>query len=297
MASVVAEPVLCPNCGQPLVARGQLGAVPHHWDELVYRCETCGFGFSNAMDPRQRRVIVRYPEMNVPVRVRNGLEDALGRAVNTRNRRTKWWKCCSSRSEDALTWTVARTLEQTGTLEQLIPQKLSESVSGEPSMVLWGVPVGGADAASLAGDLARISKLIGERPAGRSEPDIIVGWSDLLAIVEAKLDSRNEVKPTSYPGWPLYYSETAFRVPADSVARSGLYELVRNWRIGCELAGSRSFVLVNLAPTKLEADVSKLRSVITETPNRHLVTRTWSDALIGAPTEIRDYAKARGAIQ
>jgi hypothetical protein len=68
-------------------------------------------------------------------------------------------------------------------------------------------------------------------------------------------------------------------------------------RIGWELAGPRKFVLVNLAPTKLETDVSKLRSVITETPNRCLVTRTWSDALIGAPTEIRDYANARGAIR
>ena len=34
----------------------------------------------------------------------------------------------------------------------------------------------------------------------------------------------------------------------------GLYELVRNWRIGSELAGDSEFVLVNLAPTKLEAD-------------------------------------------
>ena len=132
MASLVADPVLCPNCRQPIVARGQLGAVPHHWDELVYRCEPCGFGFSNATDPRQRRVIVRSPELNVPVSVRKGLKDALGKAVNTRNRRTKWWKCCSSRSEDAMTWTVARTLQQTGTLGRLIPKKLSESVSGEP---------------------------------------------------------------------------------------------------------------------------------------------------------------------
>ena len=116
--------------------------------------------------------------------------------------------------------------------------------------MLWGVPVGGVDAASLADELARISDVLGERPAGRSEPDIIIGWSDLHAIVETKLDSRNDVKPASYPGWPLYYSETAFGVSAESVARIGLYELVRNWRIGCELAGPRNLVLVNLAPRR-----------------------------------------------
>ena len=297
MAIVVIEPVRCPSCGQLLVARGQLGVVPHHWNELVYRCEPCGVGYSNATEPRQRRVIVRSPEMNVPVSVRDGLEDALSRAVNTRNRRTKWWKCCSSRSEDALTWTVARALQESGKLERLIPPRLSEKVSGEPSLVLWGVPVGGAEAESVAADLARISKLLGERPAGHSEPDIIVAWSDLLAIVEAKLDSRNDLKPASYPGWLLYYSDTMFSVPAESVAQSGLYELVRNWRIGSELAGARKFVLVNLAPTNLEADVSMLRRVIAETANRHVFTRTWPDVLLDAPVEIRDYAKARAAIQ
>ena len=182
-------------------------------------------------------------------------------------------------------------------MERLIPQSVSEKASGEPSLVLWGVPVSGAGAEPIADDLARISKFLGERQAGRSEPDIIVGWSDLLAIVEAKLDSRNDQKPAGYRGWSLYYSEVMFRLPAVSVAQSGLYELVRNWRIGCELAGRREFVLVNLAPTKLDADVSMLRSVIAETRNRHVVTRTWSDVLLDAPGEIRDYAKARGAIR
>jgi hypothetical protein len=123
-----------------------------------------------------------------------------------------------------------------------------------------------------------------------------VSWDNVLAIVEAKLGSQNDLRPSDYAGWPLYYKPGFFNVPLEEVAATGLYELVRNWRIGSELAGDRAFVLVNLAPTKLEADASRLREVISVTPKRRLLPCTWAEVLEEAPEWIREFAVERGAI-
>lgn len=285
----------CPRCGRPLEKCGQLGVVPHAWEALAYRCDACGFGFSNAIDPNSRRIITRSPESNVPKEARDGVLDVLGRAVNERNRPSKRWKFCSETSEDAITWAVVHALQRSERLAQLLPADMRPSPT-DPSVLLWGVPICGPDASDIADRLEQISRGLGEKPTARTEPDVIVGWSDVLAIVEAKLGSRNELKHSDYAGWPLYESPSYFDAPLERVAETGLYELARNWRIGSELAGDRRFVLVNLAPTTLEPDASRLRGVIRETPARRLVSRTWGDALVGAPEWIRTFAVKRGAI-
>ena len=71
----------------------------------------------------------------------------------------------------------------------------------------------------------------------------------MQSFEDKKLGGKNELKPPGYSGWPLYWSDDYFRVsPQREVAASGLYELVRNWRIGAELARERAFLLINLAP-------------------------------------------------
>ena len=68
-----------------------------------------------------------------------------------------------------------------------------------------------------------------------------------IVIIEAKLWSPNEFKEENYGGWPKYLNNAAFRDPGCAHA-IGYYQLVRNWRIGCHLAGERRFTLVNLGP-------------------------------------------------
>lgn len=285
----------CPSCEQRLVPRSVPRGKPDSWDDLVYRCDVCGIGFSNATARRDRRRIVRSPEMNVPEGVRDGLTDVLGRAANVRNRPSKRWKFCSEKSEDAVTWTVVRTLTTEHALGRLLPPQLASADEMEPAVLLWGVPVSGPGAEELRVELEHISDRIGERPASRSEPDVIVAWRDVLAIVEAKLTSKNDSKPATYSGWSLYHSEKYFRAAPGPVAGTGLYELVRNWRIGCELAGRRRFVLVNLSPIALDADADKLRAVIREDARHSLVTRVWVDVLADASQELVTFARSRGA--
>lgn len=287
--------IRCPECGTVLEERGQLGIVPHTWEELAYRCDSCGVGYSNSVDPTSRRVIVRSPDRNVPEEARQGVVDVLNHAVNERNRASKRWKFCSSASEDALTWAAVQALRQSGQLAQLVPPDLVPA-DEEPSVLLWGVPVAGPDAPSLADRLARISSELGERPTARTEPDVILSWDGVLAVVEAKLASRNDLKPPGHRGWQLYYSRSCFDASFEAVAATGLYELARNWRIGFELAGERSFVLVNLAPVALDADAVVLQRVTAETPMRRFATRTWREVLAGAPAWVCEFAVERGGM-
>lgn len=279
-----------------MVPRPVPGSVPHSWDDLVYRCDGCGIGWSNAREPRIRRRLTRAPEMNVPPQVRDGLNEVLVAAVNVRNRASKRWKFCSDRSEDAVTWTVVRGLQQLGRVDALLPADAHSRYSDAPSVLLWGAPTGDPGATGLADRLARISKQLGERPTSRTEPDVVVEWPDLVAVVEAKLGSTNDRKPAEYRGWDLYVDGT-FTAPAATVGGTGLYELVRNWRIGSELAGERRFVLVNLGTADLNDDDAALRAVITESSSGRIVARTWADVLQETGGWLRAYGEAMRLIK
>jgi hypothetical protein len=194
-----------------------------------------------------------------------------------------------------------RTLQQQRALRRLIPPRIDpSSQTGRDddglSLLLWGVPVSGPESCRLADRLEQISQALGEKPAARSEPDIVVACDGWLAIGEAKLGSRNDIKPANYGSWPLYYSPQIFSAALEGVAATGLYELVRNWRIGTELAADRRFLLINLASTHLTEDKEILGTVVRETSDRQVATHTWSELLDQIPSGIRDYARERGAI-
>lgn len=234
--------------------------------------------------------------MNVPAEVRDGLEAVLAAAVNIRNQPAKRWKFCSDRSEDAVTWTVVRGLQQVGRLDALLPVDVRARATDAPSLLLWGVRARGPGAGGLASRLERASTQLGERPASRTEPDVVVEWPDVVAVIEAKFGSRNDRKPADYRGWHLYLDAT-FAAPAETVRETGLYELVRNWRIGSELAGERRLVLVNLGRAKLDADVAALRAVVAETPSRRIVARTWANVLQETDGWLRTYGERMGLIK
>ena len=156
--------VVCPECGSTLEPRSVDAKRPQSWNDLVYRCEDCSWGWSNARLPSARRRIARESWQNVPEQVREGLDEVLAAAVNTRNLKPKAWKFCSETSEDAVTWTVVRGLQQLGELEMLLPPELRSRAAGEPSLLLWGAVAGGDEAQALAKKLERISTRLREKP-------------------------------------------------------------------------------------------------------------------------------------
>jgi hypothetical protein len=277
----------CPSCGRPLAVNDELlGQTPHNFQDLAFRCDKCGVGFSNSTNPQQRRRIYRDPERNVPADARAGLLDALENAANIRNRPAKLFKFGSDRSEDAVTWTVFADLRLRGALEAVLPGSDRDPRTRKPPAVLmWGHAVAGPDAERLADDLMAVSVALGEKPTARSEPDVVLAWDHLLVFVEAKLHSPNDVQP-DYRGFPRYVGEQhseLFRDP-DEVPRSGYYELTRNWVIAADLAiaTGRKMRLINVGPDRLLHSANRFQGTVQESDSRRFVFRSWSEVLSDA---------------
>jgi hypothetical protein len=282
----------CRSCQRPIKPNKSLVAslgkrlTVRSRDDCIYRC-TCGVSYSNARNERDRVLITASPELNVPKRVRTGLAETLGQAGNRRNRRNKAMKFCFETSEDAVTWTVFRGLGQWASLGALVaPQR----PLGEPTVLLWGVPIGGGRAPEIASALADVCRSLGEAEDSYTEPDVIVAWPDLVVIVEARFLDKNPTRP-NYRNFPRYLDRRdLFAVPPEEVAAAGYYELTRNWRIGTALAenlGAPDFLLVNLGPPeKIEGDAEVFASLLARSPSRDFTTCSWSDILeAAAPLE------------
>ena len=255
-------------------------------DQCIYRC-ACGVSYSNARNETRRVMIAASPELNVPSQVRSGLTETLGRSLNRRNRRSKQLKFCFESSEDSVTWTVFRGLEQQGRLDALVAP---QHPPGEPALLLWGAPVGGARSLEIASVLGEACRSLGERAAAFSEPDVVVVWPELVVFVEAKYQSANERRP-SFRGFSRYLDRPElFAAAPEQVAAAGYYELTRNWRIGAALAEALEipdFLLVNLGPPdRVEAEAEAFASLLARSASRDFVYWSWSDILeAAAPVE------------
>ena len=255
-------------------------------ENCVYRC-SCGVSYTNAKKEADRVMITAGPELNVPSQVRSGLVEALGQSLNRRNRRNKQMKFCFESSEDAITWTVFRALEQQGRLDAVAQP---QHPPGEPALLLWGAPIGAARSREVAAVLIEVCRSLGESASSFSEPDVIVVWPELVVFVEAKYRSANERRPR-HPNFPRYLDRPElFAATPDAVATAGYYELTRNWRIGAALADALQvpdFLLVNLGPPdKLEAEAEAFASLLARSGSRDFVFWSWSDILeAAAPVE------------
>jgi hypothetical protein len=252
----------------------------------------------------------------VPAEVRRGALETVKQALNELNRENKRIKFAFESSEDAVTWTVFRYLQDSqhfrSTLQHL-HIKSAMDTSTEPTLLLWGVPVplDNSPGWDIQRRLVEVSNRIGEKPRRRSEPDVILDFGDAgLVFVEVKYRSRNEFVRESYPHFRTYLKETDAFVDAGVVRHSGRYELARNWRIGWELAkltGSQSFTLMNLGPAGLFEDKKErqhlvmFRSGLFSDQEHQFLTATWPAFLGGIPGPwprwFEDYVNCRGLME
>lgn len=255
-------------------------------DDCIYRC-SCGVSYTNAKKEADRVLITASPELNVPRQVRPGLAEALGHSLDRRNRRAKQLKFCFETSEDAVTWTVFRGLEQQGRLDALVAP---QHPPGEPALLFWGAPVGGVRSSEAASALVEVCRSLGESAASYSEPDVVVVWPELVVLVEARFQSGNVLRPNQ-PNFQRYLDRPElFAALPETVAAAGYYELTRSWRIGAALAEALQipdFLLVNLGPPdKLEAEAETFASLLARSTSRDFVFWSWSDILeAAAPVE------------
>jgi hypothetical protein len=251
-------------------------------EECIYRC-ACGVAYTNEPREAERELVVESPERNVPKEVRPGLVEALAGAANRRNRAAKLERFCFQGSKDAVVWTVVRGLEQLGRLDAFVRPR---QVTGEPLLVVWGVPLAGERAPVVAEALTSVCRLLGEPAGALSEPDVVLVWRELVAIVGATFRSSNERRPHQR-GFARYLDRSdLFCVTPEAVAAAGFLDLTREWRIGNALATYLevpAFLLVNLGPPeKIEADAQAFEKLLARTAGREFAYLSWSDLLEAA---------------
>ncbi len=253
--------VRCPECGNGIEGKVYQDAAPPatSFDTCLRRCAPCGIAFSNANTAQADALtlIRRDPFAGLPAFLAEGCETVVRKqAFNCRNRENKWAKFHFSTSEDHVTWTVFRYLQTTGAIQQVLAGvgvEPAQRASGEPKLLLWGVPVLGGTEGNIHNKLAKVSTALGEQKDRRSEPDVVLDFGSAgLVLIEVKVKSRNEQQEPDYSGWRTY-RDTEGTIFQDwtAILRSKLYELARYWRIGHDLASGRPFTLINLAPAAL----------------------------------------------
>lgn len=279
----------CPNCHKPMAVRpASLGRLPKVTSlaDCLRHCADCGVAYSNARN--NPTLIHRDPIANVPPEVRIGAHETLASALNERNRTNKLSKFGFSTSEDALTWTVFSYLhgQHQGALTRLYDQAFGVQSVRPPRLLLWGVPVPGGQAElHLAQRLVNVSKVLGENPTARSEPDVVLDFGAAgVVFIEVKYLSGNSGTSNPSKFDPYVDGSAAFANPA-SVRDSDLYELARNWRIAHDLAAGHPFVLVNLAKATTLKGTKSLpgfeASLATSATQRFLPV-SWRDFLAAA---------------
>lgn len=275
------EKMICRDCGTEIIPRTTKPGgrkKTQRFADCVYVCPNvrCGVAFSNAKIEVNRRKIYRKKECNIPADVREGLDDVLSHSLNVGNRTSKTERFAFDSSEDAITWTVFRYLQDTSQLSSAC------AVRDIPEAVLyWGAqhPQGGK---VLRQRLEKILKVtLGEDPRRLSEPDVVIAFGQLLVFIEVKHQSPNELKP-DYAHFARYLEAGGelFKGAAD-VAGSGFYELTRNWIAGSLLAGhlGKKFLLINLAPKSCGSSASKFGELLQQDNSHQFQFVPWTKLL------------------
>jgi hypothetical protein len=215
--------------------------------------------------------------------------DATDLALLERIRRVKREsRMARDNSEDAATWNVFRSLEKAGALHRPLTWCTDRPTAGPPRVVYWTCC---PDTFGPWAPLIRSALGFGEVLGRYTEPDLVLLWRDLFVFVEAKLGSDNSTYPTD-PRNPKSYMtghggwfRRVFQEHADfwSVAvKARLYELMRNWLIGTQIAHEtgRKFVLVNLVRSESETDIEeRFGRHIVQDERRHFRRLTWEQVV------------------
>ena len=177
-----------------------------------------------------------------------------------------------------MSWTVVAGLREVGTIGALAGEP---GLGASQALLMWGHPVEGVRGAELLEALLAVSDQLDEKLNGRSEPDVMVLWPDLLLLVEAKYRSANDSKP-GYEGYGNYLpSPDLFAVDKQQVEQEGSYQLARNWVIGCRLADRLGVELrlINLGPAGIADAAAGFAALLSQTSARRFEHRSWQQVL------------------
>lgn len=217
-------PMECRLCKRLLTPSStELGRTAASFKDCFYQCGDCRVGYTNSRSAETRTLIYDSWERNIPPEVHSDLLSCIARSLNKRSRSNKLQRLSFESSEDAVTWTVFRYLQQ---------QSLWKSVFGleNPRVFYWGAefPSSSTNGPDIQRSLIDVLVGIGDSKSSLSEPDILLVTDSSIVTIEVKYYSPNSVQ-RRYRGFNAYLTAAPgiFRDTLQ-VADAGYYELTRN---------------------------------------------------------------------
>jgi len=227
------------------------------------------------------------------------LNDVLDNSLNELNRPNKRLKFAFETSEDALTWTVFRYLQE----HDAFPQALGMPAAPLQAILFWGTECPIVAGSETRAALLQIQQeVIQEVQRRLSEPDVILVFQDLLIFIEVKYGAGNDVDKNN-ANFDRYLDHAAglFEAAHENVAEMGYYELTRNWVIGNLVAHQldREFRLINLGSARCQASAGGFRNSLAN-GGENFSFLTWLTLIGNLPQPLDDWfatylqAKAEG---
>jgi len=251
------ETLSCPSCGKKLIPRAGHIVAASSFESCLRQCTICGIAFSNAS--KRPTAIYKTIEQNVYLSTKDGIREVLGRAVNVRNRKNKLEKFAFQTSEDAVTWSVFRYLQNEDKLCQLLGL-LGPLQQGPTELYLWGISTQPPYLPVVNGlSILETSKELGEKPDSITEPDVIIRSAASVIFIEVKLHSANQTTQDERKLLKYISKGKEYFRNTEKALESRHYELVRNWVVGNMIAGHCRFTLLNLGPSVLFVDKNSER--------------------------------------
>lgn len=250
--------------------------------DCYYICPNpqCGVAYSNCKDEEERTLMYPLPRFNIPEEIYPGIEEVSGSALNELNRTTKWQRLCFDTSEDAVTWSFFRFLQQTAQIHSAF------NLNGEfNNLYFWGVPFPIVQNSEFPQHLkSTLVSRFEENPSKCSEPDVIIETSKEITFVEVKYLSLNDCERKKKRRYSDYIcgNEELFTKSLAEIEKDGYYELCRNWAIGSTIANrfKKEFRLVNLGlADRCNGSATAFAESLNQTPHRRFEFLNWANVI------------------
>jgi hypothetical protein len=281
----VLKDIKCPNCNELMFNESITGCKTQKatsYEKCLRKCKICGVAYSNSQS--YPTIIYDDPQKNIPEVFWTTLCDEkliyfLKNCFNKVHAESKVNAFTFSTSEDAITWQLFSCLCYYNNLKEFISLIDNDiATSNKADTYLWGRGFNTKDE-FLIQKLVEISDVLTEAKNSRTEPDVIIHTDNALIFIEVKVASHNDINENKHI--KAYINNTYFSHP-QKAEQSQCYELVRNWRIGCELTEklkTNKFYLVNLVyPNHTSRGESSLLTIFEKslnTEDRLFKTMTW----------------------
>ena len=250
-----------------------VGVKANSYCDCFYRCANCRVGYSNRQDEAGRTLIYDTWERNIPVEVHAGLLICLQKSLNEHSRPTKLKRLSFQTSEDAVSWTVFRFLQDANLLGSVFG-------TSRPRVLFWGTefpPKPSTLVPDITQALTDVLLGLGDTARSLSEPDVMLCTDEMLLTIEVKYGEENSVD-----GDHRRFSEFTDAAPqlfkdASVVSSSGYYELTRNVVFTKLLAEklNRRWKVINLGMPRIVASANKFAEQLSD-PSVFEI-QTWPD--------------------